>query len=202
MPVSAHTWRVTVPAGTGKSSTGRPRVAAVMKSVHAGSAARAPVIPGPIVFFSSNPTQQRKSMTTVVEAEAAFKAAQDKKNAADSSLIDALSKEKELRGQLGRLLADSAPTTDVLAVRQDRDQTRQDVEDLEAAIEHLTADVATARQAVYQAKVAEARATMQEQGDALSTAVEALEAAIQNVVKFKRTDRFWPSVLLMPMRRA
>ncbi len=126
-------------------------------------------------------------MTTVVEAEAAFKAAQDKKNAADSSLIDALSKEKELRGQLGRLLADSAPTTDVLAVRQDRDQTRQDVEDLEAAIEHLTADVATARQAVYQAKVAEARATMQEQGDALSTAVEALEAAIQNVVKFKRT---------------
>src|SRR2546426_4561001 len=125
-------------------------------------------------------------MTTVVEAEAAFKAAQDKKNAADSSLIDALSKEKELSGQLGRLLADSAPTADVLAVRQDRDQARQDIEDLEAAIDHLTSDVATSKQALYQAKVSEARATMREQGDVLGTSVDALEAAIVTALKFKQ----------------
>ena len=57
MPVSAHTTRETVPAGTGKSSTGRPRVAAIMKSVHAGRAARAPVMPAPIGRFWSKPTQ-------------------------------------------------------------------------------------------------------------------------------------------------
>ena len=38
-------------------------------------------------------------------------------------------------------------------MRQDRDQARQDIEDLEAAIDHLTSDVATSKQALYQAKV-------------------------------------------------
>ena len=125
-------------------------------------------------------------MTTVVEAQAALDAATAKKNATDSALVEALAKEKDLSAQLGRLLADSAPTEDVLAVRQDRDQARQDVEDLESALSHLTEDVATARQAVYQATVSEARATIREQGDALSTSVEALEAAVENVAKFKR----------------
>ena len=125
-------------------------------------------------------------MTTVVEAQAALDNAANKKNTAESALIDALSKEKDLSAQLGRLLADSAPTADVLAVRQERDQARQNVEDLESALSHLTDDVATARQAVYQATVSEARATIREEGDALSTSVEALEAAVENVAKFKR----------------
>src|SRR6266513_1812723 len=125
-------------------------------------------------------------MTTVVEAQAALDNAANKKNASESTLVDALSKEKDLSAQLGRLLADSASTADVLAVRQDRDQARQDVEDLESAIDHLTADVATAKQALFQARVSEARATLREQGDVLGTSVEALEAAVENVVKFKQ----------------
>jgi len=53
MPDSVHTVRATVPAGSVKSSTGLPRVAPIMMSVQIGSAARAPVMPRPIVFFSS-----------------------------------------------------------------------------------------------------------------------------------------------------
>ncbi len=124
-------------------------------------------------------------MTTVTNAQTALDNAANKKNAADSSLIDAQAREKDLSVQLGRLLADSASTADVLAVRQERDQARQQVEDLESAIDHLTADVATAKQAVYQAKVAEAKAIAKEQHAVLETATDALEAAIQTVVKFK-----------------
>ena len=53
IPLSVHTVRETMPAGSGNDSTGRPRVASTMKSAQIGRAARAPVIPGPIGRFSS-----------------------------------------------------------------------------------------------------------------------------------------------------
>ena len=61
-------------------------------------------------------------MPSVIEAQAALDSAVSKKNATDSTLVDLLSKEKDLSAHLGRLLADSAPTEDVLAIRKDRDQ--------------------------------------------------------------------------------
>ena len=73
-------------------------------------------------------------MPSVIEAQAALDSAVSKKNATDSTLVDLLAKEQDLSAQLGRLLADSAPTEDVLAIRKDRDQARQDVEDLESAL--------------------------------------------------------------------
>src|SRR5438067_7159360 len=104
----------------------------------------------------SNSTGSAAHMTMVAGSQAALDAATAKRNATDSALVEALAKEKDLSAQLGRLLADSASTKDVLSVRKQRDQARQDVEDLESAITHLDADVLTARQAVYQAKVSEA----------------------------------------------
>src|SRR5438128_771522 len=107
---------------------------------------------------------------TVQEAQSALDGAVSKKNATDSALVDALAREKELSGQLGRLLADSAPTVDVLAVRQDRDAARATIEDQEAALKHLTADVATARQVLHQTKVAAGRAILKAEAKALREA--------------------------------
>jgi len=56
MPVSAHTSRVTVPAGKSKYSVGRLAVHDFIVSVQIGSAATAPVMAWPSGRFTSKPT--------------------------------------------------------------------------------------------------------------------------------------------------
>ncbi len=134
-------------------------------------------------------------MTTVQEAQKALDAITSRKNDADSRLVDALAREKDLSARISRMAADGPPSEpeaidqfskDLAAARVDRAQARQDVEDLEGATEHLAADVATARQAVHQAGQCDARAVMRAANRALSAAADGLEQAIQDTVKYKR----------------
>jgi len=125
-------------------------------------------------------------MTTVQEAEAALTGAINRKNNADSALVDALASETDVSAQLGRLVADAAPAKDIGALRKQRDQATQDVQDLALALKHLDADVATARQAVHQARQAEARATMREQAPALRDGADRLEEALQAVATWSK----------------
>lgn len=134
-------------------------------------------------------------MTTVQAAQKALDAITSRKNDADSRLVDALAREKDLSARISRMTANGPPadpeaiaqfSTDLAAARVDRAQARQDVEDLEGATEHLAADIATARQAVHQAGQCEARAIMRAANKALGDAVDGLEQTIQDAVTYKQ----------------